>query len=108
VIAVEGDRALGVPAGGLDRLQLLLAAEGLDRLVDDGVGFLVTFRPGRTAEGAHEHRQAHRTEEPAHEIASPCRGDWGADGPRLRLPGAMLCPPRGDVNDRRPGTGMRP
>ena len=41
LVVAEVDRALGLPGDRLGLLELLFAAEGLDRLVEDGVRVLV-------------------------------------------------------------------
>ena len=80
LVAVEVDRALGLPRDRLGLLELLLAADGLDRLVEDRVRILVVgVRRGRRRSGDEEDGQD-RTDEPLHGIASMMRGTPGAGG----------------------------
>ena len=65
VVAAEGDRALGLPGDRLGLLELLFAAEGLDRLVEDGMRVLVVGLDG-AAKDRHEKRCERCTEEPFH------------------------------------------
>src|SRR5262249_19753306 len=68
VIAIDGKGAFRLPRGTLGLLELLLAAQGLDRLVQDRFGVLV-LGPDRAVSGDEEDCQR-RTEEPLHGIAS--------------------------------------
>src|SRR5262249_29521429 len=76
-VAVERDRSLGLPGDRLGLLELFLTAEGLDRLVEDGLRVLVVG-PRRDRGAGHEADGECRTNESLHGITSMLRGTPGA------------------------------
>src|SRR5262249_22597332 len=78
VIVVEREGALGFPGDRLGLLELLLAAQSLDGLVEDDIGVLV-IGPDRADQAEADDGREHGTEEPLHRLPH-----WGKEG----LPGA--------------------
>ena len=62
IITAEGNRAFGLPGGGLRLTQLGLATQSLDRLVEDRLHVLSVRRPARIAQAGHESQRQHRAE----------------------------------------------
>src|SRR5207302_984310 len=79
IIAAEGDFAIGLRSGGLDLAQLVLAAERLDGLVEDGFRVWIIRRSDMNAD--QQGRRQRSTEEPRHQVTS-----WleSRDGKRLQ------------------------
>src|SRR6266851_3138013 len=77
VVAAECNRALALPSGRLDLAQLLLAAHGLDGFVENGVRARRVSAAAGAAQGKHESYCQHRTDDPCHEITSPCERKKG-------------------------------